>query len=84
MPSNQERVIELIREIFADVSNREVKEKLEKDPEELLVSLLEAINMRKDDVSAMLRSTIERGSFGVLASVKRRRAEAAEKELATK
>ena len=75
-----EPVVRLLRDIYANERNEEVQRKLRDSPEELLVALLEQIKEDLPVISVTLAHTVQMGGFGVLESVKKRRAERAGKK----
>ncbi|MBI3332390.1 hypothetical protein HYZ99_05560 [Candidatus Peregrinibacteria bacterium] len=61
-----ERVAKLVRDIYAKDDNEEVQQKLQEDPEEVLISLLETIKEDLPEVSSTLQFTVEKGTFGLI------------------
>lgn len=62
MISNQVR--QLVQDIFVQMRNPEVHQKVKEDPETYLLSLLTRIKEELPEVSATLRWTVEKSSFG--------------------
>lgn len=56
----------LVREIYADVKNKEIRRFLRDDPEQVLIALLEEIKVDLGNVSSTLSFTVDRGGGGVL------------------
>lgn len=79
-----EHAVQVLKDICAKEGNREVQQIMQKNPEEVLISLLEEIRKDLPDVSAMLKSTVQYGIHGATASSKAIEAEYAAKERAKK